>query len=153
MITTCGIIFQNADDRFLICHPTHAPIINWSIPKGILEPNEKHFETALRELEEETGIKLCEDTGKYLLWYSICTFVEIPDFFVYKNGKKRLKCFYLKSHQRLIDSEELHCNSLVNNSFPEVDQFQFVEFDKAIKLLHSTQIEALMWLKENNRLL
>jgi predicted NUDIX family NTP pyrophosphohydrolase len=30
----------------------------WSIPKGEFEPNETPFETAVREFEEETGIKV-----------------------------------------------------------------------------------------------
>jgi 8-oxo-dGTP pyrophosphatase MutT (NUDIX family) len=35
----------------------HYPEGHWDLPKGHVEPNETEIETALRELEEETGIK------------------------------------------------------------------------------------------------
>ena len=30
---------------------------DWTVPKGKLEPNERHAEAALREVEEETGLR------------------------------------------------------------------------------------------------
>jgi 8-oxo-dGTP pyrophosphatase MutT (NUDIX family) len=51
---------KNSEDRFLILHQMHG---HWSFPKGHRENDETPIQTALRELEEETGIKEI-DLGK-----------------------------------------------------------------------------------------
>lgn len=54
------VVIQN--HKILLVHPTSA---SWwgtySIPKGIVEPGESPWEAALRECEEETGIKLSKN--------------------------------------------------------------------------------------------
>ncbi len=55
--TSSGFIIFKIDDDgeifyLLLRHPTH-----WSFPKGHIETTESPLEAALRELEEETGIK------------------------------------------------------------------------------------------------
>lgn len=39
--------------RYLLIHDSHG---NWGFPKGHVEGNESHLETAMRELREETGV-------------------------------------------------------------------------------------------------
>jgi len=48
------------DNKILLVHPTNSSWMKATcgIPKGKLEPGEDPFDGALRELEEETGIKL-----------------------------------------------------------------------------------------------
>ena len=41
--------------KFLLVHRRHHQ--DWSFPKGKLDPGEKHKEAALREVEEETGLR------------------------------------------------------------------------------------------------
>jgi len=38
---------------------------SWSIAKGELEENESKFQAALREFEEETGIKIDQQNTKF----------------------------------------------------------------------------------------
>ena len=61
--TTCGILITNGID-LLICHPTNGRY--WDIPKGRQDPDESYADTAIRELREETGISIKEDTLTYL---------------------------------------------------------------------------------------
>jgi len=67
---TCGYVFyQNPvpaagaiiieNDRILLVKRAHPPRINWwCLPAGFMEWHEHPEETAVRELEEETGLKI-----------------------------------------------------------------------------------------------
>lgn len=79
--------------RILLVHPTGAPEdATWSIPKGHQEPGEPTLTAALREVEEETGIRLprhslegmpliLEPSPKRMLFYWVvnATWLPIPD--------------------------------------------------------------------------
>jgi len=50
---SCGILIVHDEDFLLL----HYPQGHWDFVKGHVEPDEDELETALRELEEESGIK------------------------------------------------------------------------------------------------
>ena len=53
METSCGVILVNFDSVLILQYPRG----HWDLPKGHVEHDDNnHKETALRELEEETGI-------------------------------------------------------------------------------------------------
>lgn len=56
---SCGIVVFHENDRreYLLLH---YPGGHWDLPKGHVEKDETEEETALRELEEETGIGQAE---------------------------------------------------------------------------------------------
>lgn len=58
---SCGVIIIDSNtNKLLACHPSGHLYTdgNWDIPKGHVEKYEQHYETALRELQEESGIIL-----------------------------------------------------------------------------------------------
>src|SRR5437016_1130765 len=57
--TSCGVLLLNPERELLLCHATGAA--HWDIPKGLGEPGEAARDTALRELFEETGLRLQSD--------------------------------------------------------------------------------------------
>ena len=60
METSCGFVLVNFDSILLLQYPQG----HWSYPKGHVEGDEDHYQTARRELEEETGINEVEiDSG------------------------------------------------------------------------------------------
>ncbi len=59
METSCGFLLVNYDSVLLLQYPQG----HWSFPKGHIEAGEDHHETASRELQEETGIRLIEIDG------------------------------------------------------------------------------------------
>jgi 8-oxo-dGTP pyrophosphatase MutT (NUDIX family) len=57
VLTSCGVIVTDGE-RVLLGHATRSP--RWDIPKGLAEPGESLAATAVRELEEETGLTVAE---------------------------------------------------------------------------------------------
>ena len=67
METSCGLILRNGDLILLLRYPQG----HWGFPKGHVEENDlSHQATAIRELEEETGITDVEIIGKTGARYS-----------------------------------------------------------------------------------
>lgn len=72
VIKSCGfLIFRNEFQSFLLMkHKTR-----WDLPKGHVDPGESDMECALRELEEETGIKpsqlTVDENFRYLDVYTV----------------------------------------------------------------------------------
>jgi len=58
MEKSCGIVLFYSEEFLLIQHSTESNKIkgHWDFPKGHIENNENELETAIRELQEETGI-------------------------------------------------------------------------------------------------
>lgn len=136
MITTCGVFVINNDGRVLIVHPTlhHKDI--WSIPKGQKEQGESEEETAVREVDEETGLIFNKN---YL--------ITIPGYINYKNKKKRLKSYYIVSDKD-ISNIDIICRSSfyhkgVKQRIPENDKHAWATYKQARKRIHHTQIVVL----------
>jgi 8-oxo-dGTP pyrophosphatase MutT (NUDIX family) len=51
-----GVIINEFNEVVIVFTDTHS----WQFPKGTVENNEKYLDTALREIEEETGLKNLE---------------------------------------------------------------------------------------------
>lgn len=145
MDTTCGIFLINNKQQILLVHPINAPKNMWSIPKGVMDEGETYMETAIRELFEETNIKLDVDSPK------IKRKMEF-DLMKYRKTKKQLKSFAI-----IVDDdfsgETLKCTSTFENrdgvkvpendlvhwfplDFKRIPQYQHIQ-------LHETQEQIL----------
>jgi bis(5'-nucleosidyl)-tetraphosphatase len=90
MEKSCGIYIVNKNNELLIVHPTQSPINkNWGIPKGKMEDGETHFETAIRELKEETNLSLV-GVENYC--------IELPES-VYKSKRKTLYSYFINERE------------------------------------------------------
>ncbi len=67
--TKVGGIILDRDDHLLIVKGKHSG--KWSVPKGTLEDNETLLEGALREIKEETGLKLQPCSVKKLEYWAV----------------------------------------------------------------------------------
>lgn len=129
MKTSCGIFIFNPDGKVLICRP-HGPSSKhgWTIPKGHVELDENHDDTAIREVAEESNLDLR----------------NLKDSLVdvgtekYVHGKKQLHAFALRLLEP-VNEELLKCNSFHAPGKPEIDLFIFVDVPTAIQKLHYVQ--------------
>jgi putative (di)nucleoside polyphosphate hydrolase len=56
MRTSCGVLILSPAQELLMVHATGTP--RWDIPKGLAEVGESPGAAAMREVEEETGLRL-----------------------------------------------------------------------------------------------
>jgi len=52
-----GAVYKKEKGKVLWLLGKHSGYKKWTLPKGLIDPGEKSEETALREVEEETGVK------------------------------------------------------------------------------------------------
>jgi 8-oxo-dGTP diphosphatase len=52
-----GVVWRRRDEVEVLLVHRPAPRDDWSLPKGKLEPGERHRDAALREVWEETGLR------------------------------------------------------------------------------------------------
>ena len=133
MKITCGIyVYSIPDDRFLLCHATRSRNI-WSIPKGLKDEGESSEETAFRELCEETGLSR--------------EILQVRDVFPlparkYQKQNKLLESFLVPIKADL-HAFTLKCSTLVNNSYPEIDKYRWVDWFEFETLAHESQVKNL----------
>lgn len=105
----------------------------WSIPKGLIEENEDTLATAIREFEEETGMKPAGE------------FISLGEVTL-KSGKvvsawafegKEVNNFLFKSNSFEM---EWPPKSGKKENFPEADKFEFFTVDEAKKKINPSQI-------------
>lgn len=132
MNITCGT-FLFRDDKILVCHATGADLNKWTIPKGMNERPETFYQTAIRELEEETNVKV---TSISLLHDS--------DVLGCAKYKKREKTIYVIVAKLVTSEVILKCNSFFkskgNIDLPEIDAYKWVTTEEALNMIHPTQI-------------
>lgn len=115
----------------------------WMIPKGRVEAGEAPAEAALREFEEETGMRL--------------TSVPFPLATVRQSGGKMVECFAIEGEFDLAglrsnDFEvEWPPRSGKRASFPEVEQARWMTFEEARALMLPSQLPLLDALEERLR--
>ncbi len=97
--------------KFLLIKDFHG---NYGFPKGHTEKGETLEETALREIREEVGLKVCLDTS----------FEEELNY-IMPNGIAKKSIYYLASYQ---DQEPVRQEE-------EVEEIRLVEYEEALELL------------------
>ena len=124
-ITCATLITKNSE--LLIVHPTNASKYkSWSLPKGCVNENEEYVDAAVRELEEETSLKISSSLLKYVGLYD------------YQKNKKY--ALFLYRINKMPDIKELKCLSYIDNTeILEVDEFKIIGFNEIEKYLNPKQ--------------
>jgi 8-oxo-dGTP pyrophosphatase MutT (NUDIX family) len=129
MKISCGFIITYKNTLLLGRVTNHS---FWDIPKGMKEPDEDYLEAALRELREETSIRLTGNEN-----------IKTIGFREYERNKK----LYLFKYKAPRQYSNLHCNSMVEydpirgkendidyfEPFPEIDKFEWVDFNSVME--------------------
>ena len=104
----------------------HSGYHKWVLPKGLVEPGEKLEQTAVREVEEEAGIKT-----------KIIAKIPEPEKYIYTmNGVKIFKVvtYFLM---------EYVSGDIKNHDF-EMEEVEWLEFDEAKKRLDFSGAKAVL---------
>ena len=115
----------------LIGHVTNAPQHIWSIPKGEQDSGEEIKTTAIRELEEESGIIVDK---KHLTFIGSQEYAKNPNTIL----------FGYTLFGKSLDVTKLKCKSKIPNSdIPEIDGYKLVPIDELDKWVHEAQYKLL----------
>jgi 8-oxo-dGTP pyrophosphatase MutT (NUDIX family) len=115
---SCGVLVLNDQQEILLAHVTDEP--QWDIPKGGANKGETPLFTALRELEEETGVVLHE-----------ARLVELGQHPY--SSSKNLHLFAVLVSKSEVVPEQCTCKSYFSHNVtreqrPEMDDFCWVSF-------------------------
>lgn len=114
---SCGVIVLNEHGWLLLCHATETE--HWDIPKGVGEAGEAPLDTALREMQEETGLAP-----------QAARLVELG--VVPYRSDKDLHLFAVRMSSAEVNIEQCVCSSMFpsyrnHRPIPEMDAFLWVE--------------------------
>ena len=128
---SCGTVVLLASRELLLCHVTGQR--HWDLPKGGIHAGETPIDAALRETQEETGLRLRADA---LLDIGRHAYTSRKDLHLFASLSLR------------IDPRELHCPSsfvdrLSGRPRPEMDGFGWFGFDR-IEALCTPALAALL---------
>ncbi|HWT38959.1 MAG TPA: NUDIX hydrolase [Paraburkholderia sp.] len=117
---SCGVVLLDPDGRVLLAHATETT--HWDIPKGQGEDGEAPHVTALREMEEETGLIVDAERLKDL------------GLFVYRRDKD-LHLFAARARADELDLTRCTCTSMFprrsdGTMIPEMDAFRWASPDE-----------------------
>lgn len=129
MEVSSGIILYRKKDNlmeFFMCTPDGPYWVNrvlWCFPKGHMENDETPFETALREFEEETSVKLANDETKYKYLG-----------FIKQNKKKNVHVFIKEYENENLENcySNLCITKIKNYEFehPEIKEYKWVTLEE-----------------------
>lgn len=134
---SAGVVITDGQE-IILGHPTNG--ITWDIPKGGVDPGETHAQAAVREVQEETGLKIREKDLVHLGVYPY-------------SSEKKVSMFVLRV-PKLPDVSTLHCDSKFQDKDgvmkPELDDFRLATLDQA-----QTLLKPAMWriLNKNRNLI
>ena len=114
---TAAIVIINSKGDILGCHATgKGHSTGFDFPKGLVEPGESHITAALRELYEETNLRLGESS--------------LIDAGVHPHNKEKDIHIFIHKTEQMPDPAALVCNSfyeLNGKQYPECDFFEIIQ--------------------------
>lgn len=133
---SCGVLVVDKNNQLLILHVTGQDF--WDIPKGTQEEFESPIDTALREMEEESGIVASKENLIEIGWCEYNRFKDLWVFLLFVDD---------------IDLDKLNCKSTFTDKYneecPEIDNYRMVDLSEAdqymcgsLKRLYNNEIHA-----------
>lgn len=141
-ISAAVIIYDSVKQTVVAEHATGRPFFVkgtkdlakgvMSIPKGEIDDGEDAKTAAVREVNEETGLKLEKSKLKYLGKYEYTSYKDLEMFFYEMND---------------VDLSKLHCDSFFESPngkmLPEVNGFSNLHIEKDIEMFFTVQQKVL----------
>lgn len=113
---SCGaVVYRNIDEKYQLLLIKHKFGGHWSFPKGHVEKGENEFQTALREVKEETGLDITLKEG----------FRQCVEYFP-KPHVKKLVVYFLG---------EAAADAVVHFQKEEVSETTWADLDSAFRMV------------------
>lgn len=136
--TSCGVLVTDGE-RLLLGHATGSP--RWDIPKGGQDPGETPIDSAIRELQEETGL--------------IVPATELRALGTHEYMRDKNLVLFAWQPALLPDPASLHCTSMVTlrngRTVPELDRFGVFEWQAGLALVGRNMARVLAEVRGNLR--
>lgn len=129
-ISSGVILYRKINDtvEFFVCTPDgpywkHREL--WCFPKGHMEEGENPFQTALREFEEETSVKLSDNPIEYECFGKVrqnkkkCVYVYVKEY----NGEDLTNC-YSNSCISIINGVEYEHKEIKDYKWITIDDYK-----------------------------
>ena len=113
-----GAVYKKNGDKILWLVCQHSGYHKWVLPKGLIDPGEKSAETAVREVEEETGVKT-----------KIIAKIPEPEKYIYTMNGTRI--FKLVQYFLM----EYVSGDIANHDF-EMEAVEWLPYEEASKKLN-----------------
>ena len=132
---SAGIIpykFEDSEIKFFLGHPGGPMNRNkdyWALLKGTMENGEDVLETAIREFQEESGLRLDTDRVKEHLWL-VGTI---------KQRKDKIVTAYAMEVDD-IDPDKCFSNMVPDEGFPEMDEYKWFTFDEIKEVVSKSNL-------------
>ena len=137
-----GIALINKDNKIFVGKRIDNPLKFWQMPQGGVNNKEKYFDAALRELEEETGIKNVKLIKEIDYW----TKYDLPSNLIRKIWKGRFRGQKQKWFLMKFTGNEKEINIKTKN--PEFLDWKWVELDQVTELVVDFKLNVYKKLKE-----
>jgi len=140
-VSSCVIIYDPTKKTMIAAHPTGRPWKNkdgspktgvFTLLKGELDSGEDMYHAAIREIEEESGLKLEKSKLKYLGHYKYIEYKDLEMFYYEMEDVdlKKLKCSSKFEGQDGKFYPEL--NGFINLVYPEEKKYLFFCLQKVL---------------------
>ena len=140
-----GIILLNKDNKVFVAKRLDNPHNYWQMPQGGVDGNEKFLDAALRELEEETGVKnvdLIKEIEGYQTYFLPENLLGIIWKGKYKGQKQKWFLMKFTGDEKEID---------INTKNPEFLDWKWIDLDQITEVVVDFKLHVYKELQEKVR--
>jgi 8-oxo-dGTP pyrophosphatase MutT (NUDIX family) len=129
-VSAGGVVYRRSGDKMEILVCKDAGYHRWVLPKGLVGNGESYAETALREVQEETGIRA-----------RLVTSLGDPEQYVYTaQGMRVFKRVYYFLMEYESGSIEIHDHEMEDVRWVSVDEaLELLAYDGAKRMVRAAQ--------------
>tara|TARA_R110000824_G_scaffold218435_3_gene405079 strand:+ start:11265 stop:11714 length:450 start_codon:yes stop_codon:yes gene_type:complete len=140
---SAGFIIRGQDGRYLLGRAEkHPPPHSWTMFKGGQEAGEELIDTAIRELQEETGIDINADDRLNMN-------ISTNYVFCYKLRHKDVYLFFLNDVEGALSDTEFSCSSFWGeDNLPEIGDWRWCTIEEMEADIFPSQRGVVSFIKE-----
>ncbi len=132
-VISAGFLIRSTNDKYLIVRPSSktGTTGGWGIPKGKRDPGEAIINAAIREVFEETDLRI-QDNPEIEFESQPFYHYEVETNEYRKQAKFKKQVYVFRAYcTDKIEKFPFKCTSMLECGKPEVDEFEWVTLEEA----------------------